>query len=232
MSKFLKRNDSFMSKNGIPGYFPVLINLEKFPCLVVGGGDVALRKVLSLLEFNASVTVIAPKLCTPLIELSRKKKIKIIRKPYSIEYLNDYKITFCATDNEKINLTVFRDCREKNILINTADNLALCDFILPANIKRGDLTISIASQGKAPFFTRAIKKKIEVLIPPVYSDITKLAGDFRKKVLTVSRKKSSHYKPDMFKKFSSTDWEEIMRGNGKRKSKYQIQKLLKEPNKS
>ncbi len=217
-----------MSKNRNPAFFPVLINLEKFPCLVVGGGDVALRKVLSLLEFNAYITVISPRLCKPLTKLSVEKKITIIRKPYSKEFLEGIKIVFCATNNEKINQTVFQHCGEKGILINSADNPALCDFILPANVKRGNLTISIASQGKAPFFTRIIKKKIETFIPPIYSDIADFAGDFRKKTLTVSKAKSSKYKPMMFKKFSETNWEELIKRNGKSKTKHHVQDLLKE----
>ena len=218
----------FMSKNGNSAFFPVLINLDKFPCLVVGGGDVALRKVLSLLQFNADITVISPRLCKPLSELSAEKKIRIIRKPYSKDYLEGAKIVFCATDNEKINRSVSQDCNEKGVLINTADNPVLCDFILPANVKRGNLTISIASQGKAPFFTKLIKKKIEAFIPPVYSDISELAGDFRKRTLTASKTKHSNYKHAMFKKFSETDWEEMVQKDGKDKSRRHVRNILKE----
>ena len=219
-----------MSKNGNPAFFPVLINLEKFPCLVVGGGNVALRKVLSLLEFDAVITVISPRLCKPLIELSKKEKIKIIRKVYSKEYLADFKIVFCATDNGQVNKTVNQHCREKGILINVADDPSLCDFILPANIKRGNLTISVASQGMAPFFTREIKEKIDELISPVYSDIADLAKEFRKKLLVNAKTKTSSYKSKMFKKFTATDWEKFIKENGKIKSIYRVRNILKEVN--
>ncbi len=219
-----------MSKNGSTAFFPVLINLKKFPCLIVGGGEVALRKALSLLEFNAQVTVISPRVCKPLIELSKADKLKIILKPYSKEFIKDFKIVFCATNNLKINRTVYQDCNEENILINVADDPELCDFILPANIKRGDLTISIASQGKAPFFTRAIKKKLEEFISPVYSDIAELAGKFRKKLLVSSRADSSNFKSMMFKNFLSVNWEDQIRQDGTAKSRRRFQNLLKEIN--
>ena len=89
------------NKNAI--YFPLLLNIKNYQCLVVGGGKVALRKVNSLLDFQAKVTVISPKICEPLLELYKKRKIKVIQKVYAKEYLKNFKVVFCATDNPKIN---------------------------------------------------------------------------------------------------------------------------------
>ena len=121
-----------MNKNKDSIYFPLLLNIKNYPCLVVGGGNVASRKVISLLNFRIKPTILAPKICQPLLELQRKRKIKVIRKVYSKEYLNNFKVVFCATDNPKINRMVRKDCTEKNILLNVADIPELCDFILPA----------------------------------------------------------------------------------------------------
>jgi siroheme synthase-like protein len=213
-----------------PAFFPILINLKYFPCLVVGGGRVAVRKVLSLLDFNAEITVLSPRICKQLNDLSIKNKIKIIKKSYSKIFIKNFMIVFCATDNSKINQKVYNDCTEEGILINVADDPLLCDFILPANIKRGILTISVSSQGKAPFFVKEMKKKIEDFIPPVYSEIAELAGEYREQIIKKARIKSLTAKAKMFGRFLDKDWEMLLNENGKKDSRIYMQKILKEFN--
>ncbi len=216
-----------MKKSKKPGFYPILLNLERLNCLIVGGGKVACRKALSLLKFNTSVTVISPRFCEPILELARTKEITIIKKAYSGEYLKGFGIVFSATDNPQINRRVRTDCTEKGILLNAADKLPLCDFILPANVSRGDLTISISSQGKAPFFTKEMKNKIEDLIPPVYEDVFHLAGEFRQYILA-DRKIDSKKRAKVLKFFASKDWESILKNNGSVSSKQYINGILKE----
>ncbi len=211
-------------------FYPILVNLERFPCLIIGGGKVAYRKVSSLQEFNANITIISPRICKSLLELAKKNKIRIIKKYYSKEFIKDFKIIFSATDNPEVNKNVRVDCTKEGILLNVVDNPVLCDFILPANIKRGDLTISVSSQGKAPFYTKEIKKKIDAFISPVYSDIIEMAARFRKQLLSGSEAKSAKTKAKMFGKFTSENWEKILTENGKKSSGYYIKKILKESN--
>ena len=225
-----------MKHNTDQSFYPILLNLNKLPCLVVGGGKVAYRKVLSLLEFNAVVTVLAPKICKSLDDFAKQNKIKIIKKSYAKEFLKDYKIVFSATDNSKVNQMVRDDCTKENILLNVVDKPALCDFILPANIRRGDLTISISSQGKAPFYTKEMKRKLEQFISPVYTDVVNIAGEFRTQLLNylkrndkqISKKEAAKLKADIFKRFTSQDWEKILMGNGEKDSKFYVKKLLEE----
>ncbi len=211
-------------------YFPVLISLNKFPCLVVGGGTVAYRKTLSLLAFNACITVLSPQTCKPFLSLAEENKIKIIRGSYTKKYIKNFKMVFCATNNKKINQTVYEDCAKEGILLNVADAPALCDFILPANVKRGDLTVSISSQGTAPFYTKEIKEKVGRFLSPEYTEIIKLAGLFRDRLMKNPKTKSSKTKAKMFKKFTAIDWETYLRENGPRNSYKQFQKLLNEIN--
>ena len=219
-------------------FFPILINVQKFPCLVVGGGEIASRKITSLLEFNANITVLAPKISTRIEEFHRKGKIKVIKHSYSREFLHGFKIVFCATNNHQLNQFVYDDCEKEGIFINVADNPPLCDFILPANIKRGDLTISISSQGKAPFYTRIMKKKLEHFVSPIHAEIIRLAGEFRKQLLTKtselsdsgSKQNSDKIKAKMFKEFASIDWEKNLSQNGVKSSQNYVKKMLKEIN--
>ena len=217
-----------MKKNSNSVFFPVLINLCKFPCLVVGGGEVANRKVLSLQEFNADITIISPRLCKPLVDLAKANKIKIIRKLYSKKYIKDFKIVFCATNNTKLNKIVHDDCAEQGILINVADAPSLCDFILPANVKRGDLTISISSQGKAPFYAKGIKEKLSQFISPDYAETTELAGDFRKLIMANLKFNSSKIKKEAFDKFLTTDWGKILANEDKNYSREYLFKIMEE----
>ena len=214
------------NKNSI--YFPLLLNIKNYPCLVVGGGKVALRKVTSLLNFRIKVTVLAPKLCEPLLELQRKRKIKVIKKVYSKEYLNNYKIVFCATDNPIINKMVRKDCTEKNILLNVADIPELCDFILPAIVKRGDLTISVSSQAIAPFYAAELRKRLDHIFPSYYENVIELAGEFRKLLLSNKKYKYPKVKEKAFKNFFMIDWKKVLVNEGKKKANEYIHRILED----
>jgi siroheme synthase-like protein len=217
-----------MNENKNAVYFPLLLNLKNYPCLVVGGGKVAFRKVNSLRDFQAKVTVISPKFCEPLLELNKKRKVKIIQKVYSKEYLKNFKIVFCATDNPKINKQVRKDCTEKNILLNVADIPELCDFILPAIVKRGDLTISVSSQGIAPFYVKEIKNKLDHIFPSYYEKVIKLAGEFRKLLLSNKKYKSHKVKEKAFMNFLMIDWEKVLANEGKKKANGYLHRILKD----
>ncbi len=211
------------------GFYPVLINLQSFNCIVVGGGKVAYRKVLSLLKFGADVTVLSPKIMKPIMELAKQNSIKVIHKSYSEEYIKGYKIAFSATDNPELNRTVRKDCTKNGILLNVVDDPVLCDFILPANVIRGDLTISISSQGNAPFFTKKMKTKIEELISPVYEEIFTMAGKLRRQIM-VNNHIDSKTRTKILKKFASQNWEEILSHNGRKTPQRHLKEILKEFN--
>jgi siroheme synthase-like protein len=212
-------------------YFPILIDLRRFPCLVVGGGKVALRKTKSLLEFNAKVTVVSPKICKELTALSKLGKIRIIKKPYSRGFIKSHKIVFSATDNPEINRIVSRDCRDKGVLLNVADGPSWCDFILPANLKRGDLIVSVSSQGKAPFLAKETKRKLSAYLPPSAAAIAELAGEFRRRLLTNTNGGSRIVKDKAYRKFLSTDWEQLLATKGKKESYRYLEEILGEAEK-
>ncbi len=217
-----------MNENKNSVYFPLLLNITNYPCLVVGGGKVALRKVTSLRNFQVKVTVLAPKICKPLLELQRKHKIKVIKKVYVQEHLNNFKIVFCATDNPKINRMVRKDCTEKNILLNVADMPDLCDFILPAIIKRGDLTISVSSQGIAPFYVAELRKKLDHIFPSYYEKVIELAGEFRKLVLSNKKYNAPKVREKAFRNFFMMDWKKVLANEGKKKANEYMHHILKD----
>jgi len=217
-----------MKKSKISNFYPVLINLQKFPCLVVGGGQVALRKIQSLLSYNVNITVLSPNICKQLKSLIKKNKIKVIPKYYSKEYIKNYKIIFSATNKREINEQVFKDCKAGNKLLNVVDVPELCDFILPAVVRRGDLTISVSSQGRAPFYAKETKNKIDHIFPSYYEDIIDLAGEFRSIIMRNKKFDSTKIKEKAFEKFFMIDWKKVLKNEGKIKAKKYIRKIIRE----
>lgn len=218
-----------MKKSEKAGFYPILINLQRLNCLVVGGGKVACRKITSLLKFNADITVISPGISKPIMEIAKQGRIKVIKKSYSSKFIENMGLVLCATDNPKINKMVRKDCTEKGVLLNVADEPALCDFILPANVIRGNLTISISSQGKAPFFTKEMKGRLERFVDPVYEEIFRLAEEFRNEIM-LNKKLDTKAKAELFNKFTSKDWQKILAENGKKSDEIYIKELLDEFN--
>ncbi|MEJ2505164.1 MAG: NAD(P)-dependent oxidoreductase, partial [Ignavibacteriaceae bacterium] len=129
---------------------------------------------------------------------------------------------------KKVNEQVHKDCKNESILLNVADNPSLCDFILPANVKRGALTVSISSQGKAPFMVSDLKKKSENIFSPAYNDIMELAGEFRKRLMTNGKFKSSNSRTKAFNKFLLVNWKLILEQEGKNKAYKHMQEILKD----
>ena len=217
-----------MKKSKISTFYPILINLQRFPCLVIGGGQVALRKIQSLLSYNVKITVISPNICKQLKAVIKKNKLKVIPKYYSKEYIKNYKIIFSATNKREVNEQVFKDCKAENKLLNVVDVPELCDFILPAVVRRGDLTISVSSQGRAPFFAKEIKNKVDHIFPSYYEDIIDLAGEFRSIVLNNKKFDSPKIKETAFAKFFMIDWVNVLRSEGKIKAKEYSRNIIRE----
>ena len=147
-------------------------------------------------------------------DLLKRNKIKHIKDYYSPKYLKDYKVVVSATNNKSVNQKVHADCGRRGILLNVVDDPELCDFILPANIQRGNLTVSVATQGKAPFYTRHFKAKLDKLIPDVEADILDLAAEFRKKIFSDTYFQDMDKKRTAFKQFTSVEWENIIVESG------------------
>ena len=149
-----------MKKKNESKYFPILINLNKFKALVIGGGNIATRKVQDLLEFTNDVTIISPAITQTIEKLIVSEKLKYIKRKFKTGDTSNFNLIFAATNNPEIDKIINKECQDSGALLNVADVPELCNFIMPANIKHGDLTLSIASQGKAPFYVKYLKNKL------------------------------------------------------------------------
>lgn len=183
-------------------YFPLFISLDNLPCLVVGGGKVALRKVRTLLEYGASVTVTAPELDA---ELEKIPGITIQKRKFIETDLDGMELVFAATSDEECNRRVSRLCRERRIFINVADVPEECDFYFPALVRRGDVVVGVSTGGKSPAAAKKIKEKINTCLPQSLSDFVEETGELRTAILDSGQKaeENSEYNKrvqDYFKK--------------------------------
>ncbi len=159
--------------------FPIFINLIHKPVLVVGGGDVALRKIEMLLRADAKITVIASKLCKQLQDYQKLKKIHVKIKTFEKNDLVRSVLIVAATDNKKINLLVSKTAQGLNIPVNVVDEPSLCTFTMGSIIDRSPLLIAISSEGNAPVLAKFIREKIEALIPHSFSKLASIMGSMR-----------------------------------------------------
>lgn len=164
--------------------FPLFFKLEGRKVLIVGGGDVALRKADLLSRAGACITILAASICAELQALLEDTKHTLVYENYNKTYMIGARVIIAATDDEALNHHVHADATELNIPVNVVDTPPLCDFIFPAIVDRNPIVIGISSNGKAPVLARLLRARLETLIPQGYGKLAKLAGDFRAEVKT------------------------------------------------
>ncbi len=158
---------------------PIFMKLQGRRCVVVGGGEVAARKVTMLLKADALVEVIAPGLHHELADLLATSRISYLQSVFEPSQLDGACLVIAATDDETVNETVSRQAKARNIPVNVVDAPALCTFTMPSIVDRSPVVIAISSSGAAPVLARMIRSKLETLIPASYGRLASLAADFR-----------------------------------------------------
>ena len=161
---------------------PIFFNIKNRHCVVIGGGDVATRKVTMLLKASAAVTLYSPEICAELLEMSQIGKIKYINANFEPNQLISACMVIAATDDEAVNIAVSVAAKAQNIPVNVVDAPDLCTFTMGSIIDRSPVVIAISSEGNAPVLARYIRAKIETMLPATYGRIADIAGEFRDKV--------------------------------------------------
>lgn len=160
-------------------YLPLFFNLQNRPVLLIGGGDVGLRKARLLVRAGARVQLVSREVHPELQQLLAEHQGQQLGSEYQQEQLQGVALVIAATDDEALNRQVHEDCVAQNLPVNVVDNPPLCTFVFPAILDRSPLVIGISSGGKAPVLARLLRAKLESLIPTRYSDLGQLAGRFR-----------------------------------------------------
>jgi uroporphyrin-III C-methyltransferase / precorrin-2 dehydrogenase / sirohydrochlorin ferrochelatase len=161
---------------------PIFFNIRNRPCVVIGGGDVAMRKVSMLLKASAAITLYSLEICHELQDLVDAQKIKFVAEKFNENQLQGACMVIAATDDEAVNEAVSIAAKAQNIPVNVVDAPALCTFTMGSIIDRSPVVIAISSEGNAPVLARYIRAKIETMLPATYGRIADIAGEFRDKV--------------------------------------------------
>ena len=163
-------------------YYPIALDLEDKPCLVVGGGTLATEKVEGLLRAGARVTVVDPSPTAELAELAAHREIVVHRRPYRRSDLDGIYLVYGATDDRAANAVVAGHAREAGILVNAVDDIPNCDFFAVAIVRRGDLQIAISTNGLSPAFARWMREFLDRTLPPRLGDVLAALADVRQEV--------------------------------------------------
>lgn len=214
--KLLRSDHNTMAK-----YYPIFLNIQDKKCVVVGGGNVAWRKVCSLQEAGARVTVVSPEFCP---ELEKETGIERIQQKYDAGLLKGAALVIASTDDGEVNKKVYNDALERGILVNVVDKPELCSFIVPASVMRGDLCISISTGGASPALARNIRENLERHFGEEYNEFTKLLSEMRRKML--SEVKDESIRRDILQRIAGLDILEIIKQKGVPEAKKKIGEIV------
>lgn len=197
-------------------YYPIFLELEGKTVLVVGGGNVALRKVETLLEYGAEVNIVSKGLNSQLRGLVESGKIRQVGKEFVDKHLNSIFLAIAATDDPELNHKISESARKRGIMINAVDQPADCDFIVPSVVKRGDLSVAVSTSGKSPALAKSIRKQLEEQFGKEYESFLILMGRLRKEILSLglAQEKNSRFfnaivNSNILEAIAEDRWEEV-----------------------
>ena len=163
-------------------HLPIFINVRQNPCLVIGGGDIALRKINLLIKAQAKVDCLSPLFCEGITNLSQNGGVNLIQKRFESDDIKDYAIIIASTDDSSVNALISKSAKKARIPVNVVDSPELSSFIMPSIVDRSPVIIAVSSAGRAPVLARIIRAKLETVIPSAYGVLAEIAGEYRQKV--------------------------------------------------
>ena len=173
-------------------YYPINLDIQNRDCLVVGGGGVGTRKVKTLLNCGAKVTVVSPEISEQLQMLAETALLTLKFRQYRTDDLDGMFLVIGATDDESLNRRISSDAEHRDKLCNIADRPEVCNFILPSIVQRDDLIITISTSGKSPAFAKKMRRTLESQFGKEYGEFLQLMGAIRKKLLSQAHEPEAH----------------------------------------
>jgi len=189
---------------------PISVSVKNRTCLVVGGGEVALRKVETLLDYDTTITVIAPEAHDKLKYHASRERITLEEREYRSPEAAGFGMVISASDDSGINRKVYEDSRGAGVLVNVVDDPFHCDFIFPAILRRDCLTAAISTDGMAPFMSGHLRIVLENIFPKHWDKLMKLAASFRKMVRERWGSDTSK-KNACYGEFLDADWKTMLK---------------------
>ncbi|WP_286270417.1 siroheme synthase [Thalassotalea hakodatensis] len=160
-------------------YFPIFLTADRINALIIGGGDVAARKIELLLKANCKITVMSEDCNMAVERLINTASLTYLAHQYQADTLEQYNLVIAATDNETVNQQVAERAHQLDILVNVVDQPALCSWITPSIIDRDPMLIALSSSGSAPILLRMLREQIEKTLPDGYGKLAEFSYKFR-----------------------------------------------------
>jgi len=206
-------------------YYSICLDLQGKRCLVIGGGTVAERKILTLLEYEAAIVVISPCVTSHIAHLSHEGRLTYIAREFQPGDARNFFLIIAATNDDQVNKAISQEAQEAHILINVVDAPDDSTFILPALVKRGDLTISISTGGKSPALARKMREDMETQYGPEYEIFVDILGNLRKNIL--QSEPDICKRKEIFQRLAESDEIlKIIRERGRESAEGKIRELL------
>jgi len=165
------------------GKYPVFLELRGRRAVVIGAGAVALRKAQSLLAAGARLVVVADTIDDTLTTLCQSTNAELIKSKYSKDYLVGAVLAIAATNKPELNRQIYKDCQQLQILCNVVDAPELCDFLVPAVVKRGDLQIAVCTEGHCPAYAGHLRGKLEQTFTDKHGEFLAELKMLRKRII-------------------------------------------------
>ncbi|WP_198022585.1 bifunctional precorrin-2 dehydrogenase/sirohydrochlorin ferrochelatase [Anaerovibrio sp. RM50] len=163
--------------------YPINLKLDNRKCAVVGGGQVACRKIGRLLENHALITVISPEADDEIQQWAGDKRLTWKKETYSKNLLEGFFCVFCATDNLEVNRQAAMDAKDLGILVNVASQPELCDFTVPGVVKQGRLQFTVSSEGASPAYTRLLRQDLEKRYHQGFGEMADFIEELRQELI-------------------------------------------------
>ena len=163
--------------------YPIFLEMAGRRAVVIGSGPVAIRKTEALIEAGARVVIVSDAIDDVLAAQLQNPNVELIRSKYSKNYLAGATIAIAATNNPQINKQIYQDCQQLEILCNVVDSPELCDFFVPALVKRGDLQIAVCTEGSCPAYAGHIRGKLESIFTQKHGEFLRELETLRKWII-------------------------------------------------
>jgi precorrin-2 dehydrogenase/sirohydrochlorin ferrochelatase len=206
-------------------YYPVFLDLRGRPCLVVGGGTVAERKAVSLLDAGADLTIVSPSLTPALRELVHRNKVRHRPKVFEEPDLTRFFLAIAATNNPTVNTTIAAACRARGVLVNVATAPEASAFIVPSVVERGDLMIAVSTCGASPALAKKVREDLEHAYGPEYGVFTEKLALLRQRLLAVVPSETA--RRQIFQAVVDSDVLDLIRQGAVREADLRIEEVVK-----
>jgi precorrin-2 dehydrogenase / sirohydrochlorin ferrochelatase len=210
----------------MPIAYPVFFQMQGRVCLVAGGGAVGWRKARGLLESGARVVVVSPEGIEPIQEAARAGKLEWKEREFSEADLEGCFLVFAATDNPDVNQWIADLCRQRDLLVNVADDPETSDFWTAARATQGDLTIAVSTGGKVPALSARVRRQLEHWLREEYGECVEFLAECRRQVKELEP--DSGKRSRLLKKIVNSEVIELLKNHQKVKAQRLLGRLMEE----